>query len=696
MTVVGDRPLKTTSHLPRVDGPDKVTGRARYAYEHVPADVAYAVAVSATIAKGRVTRVDASAALGLPDTLAVISHENAPHLPGRGDAELAVFQSSTVAYHGQFVAVAVATTLEAAVEAAELVAIEYDVEPHDVGLSAVHPGLYAPERVNPDFPTDSAVGDFEAAFASSAVTIDRTYTTPSQHNNPMEPHATVAWWDDGRLTLLDSIQGTARARPAIASAFGMDEADVHIVYQHVGGGFGSKGTARPQAVVAALAARVVGRPVKIAVTRRQMFVATGYRTPTIQRLRLGAAADGRLAAIAHDVWEQTSTIKEFAEQTAVGTRHLYAAPNRRTTHRLVALDVPTPWWMRAPGECPGIFALECAMDELAEACGVDPVELRIRNEPSVDPESGLEFSSRHLVACLREGAARFGWEHDRPRPGRRREGRWMIGTGVASSMYPARARPSSARVTATAEGRWLVEIDAADIGTGARTALTGFAAERIGIPVEDVTLRIADSDLPPAMIAGGSMGAASWTWAISKAIDAVLAQIAGTDIPPSGISVETSTQDDIDAVSPSAGFSFGAQFAEVHVDVDTCEVRVPRLIGVFAAGRILNAPMARSQLIGGMTMGLSMALFEEGILDPAFGDIVNHDLAQYHVAANADVGAIEAYWIDEDDISLGPAGAKGVGEIGIVGAAAAIANAVHDASGTRVRDLPIRLDKLLM
>ena len=586
-----------------------------------------------------------------------------------------------------------ATTLEAAVEGAALVTVDYERAVHDVELRRDHPRLYAPDHVNPAFPTDTSDGDVDAALAAAAVAVDVTYTTPYQHNNPMEPHATVAWWDGQRLTVHDSVQGTARARAGIAAAFGIDEADVHVVYPYVGGGFGSKGMARPHAVVAALAARVVERPVKLAVTRQQMFAITGYRTPTIQRLRLGAAADGTLSAIAHDVWEQTSTLREFAEQTAVATRHLYAAPNRRTSHRLVALDVPTPSWMRAPGETPGVFALECAMDELALALGLDPVELRLRNEPALDPESGRPFSSRHLTDCLRQGANRFGWEQRR-RPGRRRDGRWAVGTGVASSIYPARAQPSSARATLDPDGRWLIEIDAADIGTGARTALVGFAAEHAGVPVERITLRIADSTLPSAMIAGGSMGTASWTWAVGKAIEAVLTRTGGA-APRRALSAEASTAEDIARRPDVAGFSFGAQFAEVHVDLDTAEVRVPRLVGVFAAGRILNATTARSQLVGGMTMGLSMALHEQGVLDPAFGDVVNHDLAQYHVAVNADIDQLDVAWLDEVEDTLGPAGAKGLGEIGIVGTAAAIANAVHDALGVRIRDLPITVDKLL-
>ena len=671
-----------------------MTGQARYTFEHVPDGVAYGALVTSTIAKGRVTGIDASPILERPDVITVITAANAPELPGRDDAELAVLQTHDVSYYGQIVAVVVAESLEAATAAGEDLTIQYQQLGHDVTLRADHPGLYAPKVVNPNFDTDSVIGDVDAALAAAAVSIEATYTTPQEHNNPMEPHATVAWWDGGRLTMHDSIQGAQWARQAVAATFGIDQADVHIVYPYVGGGFGAKGLVRPHAIATALAARVVGRPVKLAVTRRQMFSLTGYRTPTIQRLCLGATADGDLTAISHEVWEQTSTMREFAEQTAVATRHLYAAPNRRTTHRLVALDVPTPSWMRAPGETPGVFALECAMDELAVALDIDPVELRIRNEPTADPESGLPFSSRHLVDCFREGASRFGWDVRR-RPGRRRTGRWLVGTGVASSIYPARAAPSNARATLRADGRWLVEIDAADIGTGARTALLGFAAERAGVRPEEVALRIADSDLPPAMIAGGSMGTASWTWAIGNAIETVQRR-AGSGVPDEGITAEVATGDDIGRQPDHAGFSFGAQFAEVHVDVDTGEVRVPNLTGVFAAGRILNAITARSQLIGGMTMGLSMALHEGAVVDRASGDILNHDLAQYHVAANADIGTIDVAWIDEDDDTLGPAGAKGIGEVGIVGAAAAIANAVHDATGIRIRDLPITPDRLIV
>jgi xanthine dehydrogenase YagR molybdenum-binding subunit len=640
--------------------------------------------------------IDVADAEVVAGVLTIISADHAPVLPEGDDGELRLFQSHEVAYRGQIVAAVVATSLEAAVEAVGLVRIRYDEAPADVLLRTDHPRLYAPEHVNPDFATDTTVGDVEAQLAQADVVVDATYTTPGEHNNPMEPHATIAVWDAGRLTLYDSVQGSQRARRAVAAALGIDPDDVRVVYQFVGGGFGSKGSSRPQAIVAALAAREVDRPVVCVVSRAQMFTMTGYRTPTIQRVQLGATADGRLTATAHDVWEQTSTIAEFAEQTAVATRHMYAAPGRRTTHRLVALDVPTPAWMRAPGECPGMFALESAMDELATACAIDPVELRIINEPDLDPETGTPLGDRRLVQCLRDGARRFSWAERRGR-GPQRDGAWLSGVGVASSVYPARAQPSSARATAYPDGRWLVEIDAADIGTGSRTALLGYAAECLAVSADRVELRIADSALPAAMIAGGSMGAASWTWAIGKACAELQQRLDRSDgsIPALGIAVEVSTKDEVAALPDVSRFSFGAQFVEVRVNTDTGETRVPHMLGVFSAGRILNPVMARSQLIGGMTMGLSMALMEEAILDVELGYVVNHDLAQYHIATHADVPSIEVHVLDGGRSDLGRAGAQGVGEVGIVGAAAAVANAVHHATGIRVRDLPIRLDRLL-
>jgi len=678
--------------LDRVEGGEKVAGEAKYAYEYDVDGVAYAVAVPSTVARGEVRGVNADEVLRLPGVLAVLWHGNAPALHEVESAELQVLQSPRVAYRRQWVAAVVADTFEAAQEAARVLRIEYDTEEHHVVLSEVDPGLYTPPKVNPNFPSDTHEGDFDAAFAAAPVSVDRTYRTPTEHNHPMEPHATLAVWDgDGGLTLYDSNQGVRPVRETLAKAFGLESAKVRVVAPHVGGGFGSKGTPRPNVVLAAMAAQVVGRPTKLAVTRQQMFAVTGYRTPTIQRLRLGAEPDGTLTAIAHDVVEQSSTLTEFAEQTAVVTRMLYAAPNRRTTHLLTRLDVPTPSWMRAPGECPGSFALESAMDELARELDLDPIELRIRNEPELDPESGNRFSSRNAVACLREGSERFGW---RPEP--RRDGRLLFGTGVALSTYPARRMASQAIARAEPDGSFVVRIAAADIGTGARTALTQIAAETLDVAPERVTVEIGDSRFPPAMIAGGSMGLTSWGSAVVKACKQLGARL-GDGLPQDGLECSVDTQDDVDAQQrePLARHAFGAQFVEVRVDVDTGEVRVSRATGVFACGRIVNPKTARSQFLGGMTMGISMALLEESRVDERFGDYANHDLAGYHVAVNADIPEIDVAWIDEDDAHLNPMGAKGVGEIGIVGTAAAVANAVFDATGVRVRDLPITPAKLV-
>ncbi|MCW2976997.1 MAG: aldehyde oxidase and xanthine dehydrogenase molybdopterin binding protein [Actinomycetia bacterium] len=665
----------------RIEGGDKVRGEATYAYEYEVERVAYAAILQSTIARGTVRSIDAADALALPGVIAMLTHENAPKLQ-TDDGELSILQSPAVAYRGQIAGAVIADSEEAARDAARLVRFTYEEEKHDVELRYDHPGLYKPDKINANFDTDSTAGDFDAAFGSADVTVDETYTTPAFHNNPIEPHATIAVWEGGDLTLYDSNQGAYAVQQTVAGAFGMQPERVRVISRHVGGAFGSKGTPRPHLILAVMAAQLVERPVKLAVTRQQMFSLTGYRTPTIQRLRLGAGADGRLTAIAHEVVEQCSTVKEFAEQTAVATRMMYAAANRRTTHRVVRLDVPTPAWMRAPGECPGMYALESAMDELAIACKLDPIELRVRNEPDVDPETGQRFSSRNLVACLREGAERFGWNAREAG----RDGRWLIGAGVASSTYPARLTPSTAHARAESDGTFTIRITASDIGTGARTALTQIAADTLDVPLERVHVEIGDSDFGQAMLAGGSIGTASWGSAVVKACRALRA---GQD------EATVDTSDDVNSYEPLAKHAFGAQFVEVNVNVDTGEIRVPRALGVFACGRIVNPKTARSQFIGGMTMGISMALLEESVIDPRFGDFVNHDLASYHVASCADVREIEAIWIDEEDPHLNPMGTKGIGEIGIVGTAAAVANAVHHATGIRIRDLPIRPDKLL-
>ncbi len=695
----------TPAGLARLEGREKVTGHALYAAEYPIDGVLYAVAVQATIAKGTIDMVDAEAARALPGVVAVLTHENAERLATATlsvgdvtlvDPELAVLQSSTVAYRGQIVGLVVAESLQIAQEAARLVRFDYFAEQPAVELRTDDPALYKPDRVNAGYESDTESGDFDAAFASAPVKLDHTYRTPAEHNNPMEPHATLAIWTGDELVLYDSNQGSTAVRDIVAQTFRLRPEQVRVITHHVGGGFGQK-TTRPQAILAALAARATGAPVKLSITRHQMFAFVGYRTPTIQRLRLGADESGRLVAIAHDAVEQTSTVQEFAEQTAVPSRMMYAAPNRRTTHRLARLDVPTPAWMRAPGECPGMYALESAMDEMAVACGLDPIEFRIRNEPQTDPEEQVPFSSRHLVACMEEGARRFGWAGRDPTPGVRTDERWLVGTGVAASTFPAFRLPASASARVDAEGRYTVMTNATDIGTGARTALTLVAAEALQVPVGAVEVQIGDSDLPPASVAGGSSGTASWGTAVVRACRQLHAQLEERDlaIPPDGLEARANTAEELRSGGSLSRHAFGAQFAEVGVDMETGEVRVRRLLGVFAAGRIINPKTARSQLIGGMIMGQSMALYEESVMDRDFGDYVNHDLAGYHVASCADVGNVEAYWLDEEDPNLNPIGAKGIGEIGIVGTAAAIANAVYHATGVRVRDLPINIEKVL-
>jgi xanthine dehydrogenase YagR molybdenum-binding subunit len=683
--------------LDRIDGPLKVTGAAQYAFEFPAQDAGYLAIVRSTIAKGRVASVDASAARRLDGVLAVLTHENAPRVASTDDEALRVLQTDAVAYYGQIVGAVVAQTLEVARHAVGLIAITYEQLEHDVELRADRPDLYKPENVNAGAETDTSEGDVESAIASAATTIDHTYTTPYEHNNPLEMHSTVAEWNDEGVTLHDSDQGPHGIRDDVAKAFGLEPGRVRVISPHVGGGFGSKAFTHPHVILTVMAAQAAGRPVKTMLTRHEMFSLVGHRTPTIQRIRLAADRDGKLTAIAHDVVEQTSTVEEFAEQTAVATRMMYAAPNRSTTHRLARLDVPTPSIFRAPGECPGMYALESAMDELAIACGLDPIELRVRNEPAIDPDTKHPFSSRGLIACLREGARRFGWDGRDPQPRARRDGRWLVGTGVAASTYPTRRRPSQALARVDRDGNYTVLIDASDIGTGTWTALTQIAADALDVPFEQVRVEIGDSALPKAPGAGGSMGITSWGSAICDAAQKLRARLHdehGGVVPADGLEAAGATDDNPEAKKLSM-HAFGAQFAEVRVDADTGEVRVPRLLGVFAVGRIINAKTGRSQLLGGMSMGLSMALHEETILDPRYGHFANHDFAEYHIATNADVGSIEAHWIDEDDPHVNPLGAKGIGEVGITGTAAAIANAVHHATGIRVRDLPIRLDKLL-
>ncbi|GGW93449.1 oxidoreductase [Streptomyces malachitofuscus] len=687
-----------TAHT-RVEGRDKVTGAARYAGEIPFADLAHGWLVLSTVARGRVLSVETGPVLDMPGVLTVLHHGNAPRLHTDyvgmlgvpPDLTAAVFQNDRVPHAGWPVALVVADTSEQAREAAEALVVTYEREPHDVAFSAGHPDAYPADG---HMPALTEKGDLEAELAASAHVVDEEYTTPEEHHGMMEPHAATARWDGGRLEVVDSNQGTTWVVDELARMFSLDASAVRVRSEHVGGGFGSKGV-RAHQVSAVMAATVLQRPVRVVLTRRQMFSLTGYRSPTTQRIRLGADPDGRLRALDHRSLNQTSTVWEFVEPSAGVARIMYDADAHRTENRVVRLDVPSPTWMRAPGEAPGSFAVEAALDELAEKCGIDPMELRLRNEPDGGPVSGLPFSSRNLAACFREGARRFGWADRDPRPGVRREGRWLLGTGTAAASFPAGAMPSTAAVTAEPDGTFTVRISAADIGTGARTALTLVAADALRVPVERVRTRIGDSDFGPAMIAGGSMGTRSWAWAVTAAAGELRERLVpGGTVPPEGITVRSDTTAALAALAQKERHSFGAQFAEVAVDVTTGEVRVRRMLGIFAAGRIVNPLTARNQLVGGMTWGISMALHEEAVRDRASGGLYGADLAGYHVASHADVPAIEADWVDDPDPD-DPVGIKGIGEVGIVGAAAAVANAVWHATGVRHRNLPIRPDRVL-
>ncbi|WP_299050621.1 xanthine dehydrogenase family protein molybdopterin-binding subunit [uncultured Nocardioides sp.] len=697
MTATPIRPRSMGTHLTRLDGHEKVTGVAAYAVEHaldLPERPLHAWLVTSTIARGTVERVDASDALAHPGVVQVLDHTSARRLAKPDDAELAVLQDDAIGFRGQIVAVVLAETSEAAREGARLVRVHQTpaAAPAEVVLDDGE--AYAPEVANAGHEPDTTDGDVDAALAGAAVVVDATYTTPHEFNSPMEPHAVTAVWDGEHLSMWDSTQSVHGVASVIGRALGLERGKTRVRAPYVGGGFGSKGLPHAPEMAAALAAFAAdGRPVQLAVTRQQMFSLTGYRTQTVSRFRLGAEPDGRLLALSHDALSQTSRYKEFVEQTATSARTMYAADARATTHRVVPLDVAVPAWMRAPGEMPGMFAQEVAMDELAVACGVDPIQLRLRNEPDVDPDTGNLFNNRRLLECLERGAARFGWAERDPEPGVRLDGDWRVGTGVASASYPALFMPgNTTRIQALGEGRYAVSIGAVDIGTGARTVLTQIAADALGVEPGRIELSLGDTELPKATVAGGSAGTSSWGTSIVLAAQQLRADHG--DDPDAGVET-TATSEGYPDMENLALHSFGAVFAETRVHRWTGEVRVPRMLGVYSVGRVINPTTARSQFLGGLVMGLSGALFEEGYRDPRFGHVVTQDLATYHVASHADVGDLQVEWLDEEDTAATPMGSRGIGEIGIVGTAAAIANATFHATGTRVRDLPLTADHFL-
>ena len=688
----------------RADGRAKVTGEARYSYEWPVAGVAYGVLVTSTIASGRIAAIDAAAAEREPGVIAVLTPRNAMKLPGgtepadRGDRVVQVFQDERILYSNQPVAVAIADTFERALHAAALVRVTAEPQPFTVRMEdELRNGF--PHDIQTSAggqPADQVRGDVDAALRRAEHKVEAIYETPPETHNPLEPHATLAVWNGDRLTVYDATQGIFGVRKKLAHAFGVPPGNVRVITKFVGGGFGCKGSAWSHVVIAALAAKQLGRPVKIALTRPQMFGMVGGRPHTRQTLAAAAEPSGKLTALRHESVSTTSRFDDFLEPAALVSRHQYKCANVETRHRLVRLDIGTPTYMRAPGESSGSFALESAIDELAHQLGIDPIELRLTNYAEVDPTEGKPFSSKSLRRCYEMGAERFGWRKRTRVPEVTLRAGKLVGTGMATASYPANFTKARALARMNPDGTVLVQSGAVDIGTGTYTVMAQVAAETLGVPYEKVRFDLGDTEMPEAPRSGGSITAASVSSAVEAACRALRKKLDAAGGKPNG-PVEA-----LGEVAPDeerkkyALHSFGAQFAEVEVDPELGMVRVTRMVGAFAAGRILNARLARSQFMGGMVWGIGMALHEHSVYDEKLGRIMTRDLADYHVPTHADVVEIDPIFVPvEEDGVVDPAGVKGIGEIGITGAAAAIANAVFAATGKRVRSLPITPDKLL-
>ena len=717
-----DRARVIGQPVDRVDGRLKTTGQAPYAYERhdVAPNAAYGFMVGSAIAKGTIRKIDTADARNAPGVITILTAANAGKLGKAKNHTARLLAGPDVQHFDQAVALVIAETFEQARDAAKLVHVDYARSEGAYDLAAERSKATKP-KPSMGSPADTAVGDFDGAFEQAAVKIDATYTTPDQAHAMMEPHATTASWDGTKLTLWTSNQMIAWAVGDMAQTLLIPKEDIRVVSPYVGGGFGSKLWVRSDALMAALAARMIARPVKVALARPQVFNNTTHRPATIQRIRLGADETGRIQAIAHESW--SGDLPGGGPETAANqTRLLYAGKNRMTAHRLAVLDLPEGNAMRAPGEAVGLLALEQAMDELAVKLDMDPVALRILNDTQYDPEKGPSrpFSERDLVGCLRTGAERFGWSKRNPVPGQVRDGRWLIGMGMAAAFRDNLTMTSAARISLDPKGHVTVETDMTDIGTGSYTVIAQTAAEMLGVGMDRVTVRLGDSRFPVSSGSGGQWGGNSATAGVYAAAcmlrdkiaqalgfnsaDAVFedghVRAGGRSVPlakaaAGGAITAEDKMEYGDLGKRYAQSTFGAHFCEVGVDSATGEVRVRRMSGAFAAGRILNPKSARSQVIGAMSMGIGAALMEELVVDTRFGYFVNHDLAEYHVPVHADVPHQDVFFLDELDAKSSPMKAKGVGELGICGAGAAVANAVYNATGLRIRDYPLTLDKVL-
>ena len=705
----------------RIDGRLKVTGTAPYAYERhdVVSNPAYGFVLGAGIATGRIAGMDVSAAKKAPGVLAIVTAGNAGKL-GKGSMNtVKLLAGPDVDHYHQAVAVVVAETFEQARAAASLIRVDYARKAGSFDLAA---SKSAADMASKGYwgPAATEVGSFDTAFSGAPVQIDANYTTPDQSHAMMEPHASLAVWNGDKLTVWTSNQMIAWGVGDVAKTLNIPAENVRLISPFIGGGFGGKLFVRADAILAALGARAAGRPVKVALQRPLIINNTTHRPATIQRIRIGATRDGKITAIGHESWSGDQ--KDGSPETAVGqTRLLYAGENRMTAMRLAVLDLPEGNAMRAPGEAPGLMALEIAVDEMAEKLGLDPIQFRTLNDTQVDPEKPTRpFSQRQIVECFRVGAARFGWERRNPRPGQVRDGRWMVGVGVSAAFRNNGAAPSGARVLLDDRGVVTVETDMTDIGTGSYTIIAQTAAEMMGVPLHQVSVRLGDSAFPASSGSGGQWGANSSTAGVYAACVKLREAVAGKlgfDVDgavfsdgqvrsgdrsvPIGAAAKGAdligedTMEYGDLAEKEQQSTFGAHFMEVGVDSATAEIRVRRMLAVCASGRILNPTTARSQVIGAMTMGVGGAIMEELAVDRRHGFFVNHDLAGYEVPVHADIPHQDVIFLDEVDPTSSPMKAKGVGELGLCGVGAAVANAVYNATGIRIRDYPITLDKLL-
>ncbi len=720
--------------IDRVDGIAKVTGAARYVAEFPVQDVVHAVLLQSTIAFGSIADVNIARARTMPGVLAIVTPDNAITLADKKPAKQSVsgplLQNDQVIYNGQHVGIVVADTLERAQAAAAAIRIGYDSgTPARMVMDSTAHAYKPTEFQGGREDADSSRGSAEQAFGEAPIKLDQTYVTPVEHHNPMEPHATIARWDDDRLTIWHTTQGISGAQRTLAGMFGIDVDKVTVICPFVGGGFGSKGNTWPPAVLAAMAARIVCRPVKLVLSREQMFYSNGFRPKTIQQVRLAADVNGTLLAIEHHGFSQMSdpTLGEYSEGVALATNMLYSCRNVSTSHRLVPVHQGLPTYMRAPGESPGMFALESAMDELSYALKMDPLALRLANYAERDEGKDKPFASKGLRECYRRAADAFGWSRRSPQPRSMRDGHVLIGWGMASSTYPTNRQPAAAAVLIGADGTATVRSGTQDIGTGTYTIMAQALASELSMPMARVRVELGDSRFPPAPVSGGSMTAVSIIPAVIEAAQAAraalfasaraLPQLKGDLTLANGVvtgpggrasvaqilsraridHVEGRSAAKTDAAYKAhSRHAFGAQFVEVRVDQDLGTVKVSRVVSAFDVGRLLNAKTGRSQLLGGIVFGMGMALLEETRVDAASGRYTNANIAEYLVPVNADVPKIEVIAVDAPDLATGAMGAKGIGELPMVGAAPAIVNAVYHATGIRVRELPVRIEKIIV